>query len=113
MEAAAKKRGLKWAVVFFAAMACAIPISKFIDTHSEIAWLVPVFAIGFLVLIIGILGWMIVFLRQQQKKFGVACPHCGKALVGFCSSIAIASGNCSGCGEPVFEQTANQSQFKG
>jgi hypothetical protein len=113
MEAAANKRGLKWFLVFFVGMVSAIPASNFAEAHYDIAWLAPAVALGFLVLLVGSVGWMVAVLRRQQKQFGVTCPHCGKALISFCSAIAIASGNCGRCGEPVFEQSSNQSQSKG
>ena len=112
MEAAASKRGLKWVVVFFGSVACAIPIAKFIETHSDYSWLAPVVAIGFFVFLFGSVGWMILVMRRQHKKFGLLCPNCGKALVGTSSAVATATGNCGCCGEAVFEQSLNQSQSK-
>lgn len=113
MEAAVKKRGPKWVIIFFGSMACAIPALKFIETHSEATWLAPAFAISLLVLLFGSVGWLLLTMSRDHKKFGVLCPNCGKALVSFSSAIAIASGNCGSCGKPVFEPSSNQSQSKG
>ena len=51
-----------------------------------------------------ILGCIAMFLliRRVERKYGLACEHCGKSLAGY-KSIVIASRNCPHCGQRVLE----------
>ena len=48
------------------------------------------------------LASMIPLARRVERRAGVACPHCSKALANF-KAIVIASRNCPNCGKRVIE----------
>jgi len=53
-----------------------------------------------------ILGSMIIaviLLVLIPKAVGLACPHCGRAIVGSHIGAALSGGNCPHCGDPLFD----------
>ena len=97
------KRMIVWLIVLFGGIICGIPISDYIEKHELPRWCGAVVGIGLFVFLLGNLALLIWFAKRQQKRFGGICSSCGKA---FRPSIAIACGNCSQCGEPVFHDGA-------
>jgi hypothetical protein len=96
-----KRLGL-WLILFFAALLGCIPLLDYIDQHEqEYGWIAWVFGIGILLFLFGNLALMALYSIRQQKRYGHRCPRCNNALIGFSVPLAIATGNCGRCGEPV------------
>jgi hypothetical protein len=49
-------------------------------------------------------GWFNNLLRRRQcRKAGLVCPACGTLFQEYLAAIAIATGKCGGCGQPVLD----------
>jgi hypothetical protein len=100
----ANKRLTGWLILFFGVLIGNIPLTRYVETHERLAWAGPLFGVGLFVFLIGNLCLLAWFSKGQQKRLGLSCPSCGKAVMGVRAQIAIASGNCGNCGEKVFSE---------
>jgi len=99
------RRLVLWLLFFFAALLGMIPLGDYIDQHSkEYRWLGAVFGFGLMGFLVCNMILLAVIGRKHQNKFGHRCPRCNKPLSGFLARLAIATGNCGYCGEPVFDK---------
>jgi hypothetical protein len=105
MEKSGNKRMIGWIVLFFGVLLGSIPLSRYIEAHPEMTWIGPLFGIGLIIFFLANVSLLAWFTKHQQKRFGISCPGCGKPIGGFNVKIAIATGNCGNCGEPVFTET--------
>jgi ribosomal protein S27AE len=106
MNKAVNKRLAFWLVFFFAALLSGIPLSDYIERHEQnYRWIGAVSGIALLAFLLANVAAMAWYGLRQQKRLGHRCPRCGKALIGFLVQIAIATSNCSHCGERVFAET--------
>jgi hypothetical protein len=104
MEQNGNKRMMGWLLLFFGVLLGGIPFSHYIEAHPEKTWIGPLFGMGAFLFLLANLALLTWFTKHQQKRFGVSCPKCGKPIIGFNVKIAIATGNCGNCGEPVFTE---------
>lgn len=104
MTRCSNKRAIIWVVAFFGALIGGGALIDQIEKRGSPAWASAVFLIGMLVVVFGSIGLLMWFVKREQRRFGLLCPSCGKPLVGVCSQIAIATGNCGHCGERVFSE---------
>lgn len=105
MEQRGNKRMIGWLVLFFGVLIAGIPLSRYTEAHPEMTWIGRLLDIGLLIFLLANFALLAWFTKHQQKRFGISCPGCGKPIMGFNVKIAIATGNCGNCGEPVFTQT--------
>lgn len=92
-----------WIAFFFSILIGNAFVGKWMDHHKP-AWPIQVL---FGCWLLGLLTANIVFLlwiaKRRARKFGLRCPHCDKPLTLTAGQIAVATGNCSHCGEAVFD----------
>jgi hypothetical protein len=95
------KRLVCWLVAFLGALGTMIPFSKYIERHGGKAWVSNLVGVGLLIFLLGSLLWFALFVKRQQRQFGMQCRKCGKQILN--PQIAIATGNCGFFGEKLFD----------
>lgn len=90
--------GLLPFVLLLAALAV---LPRWMEHREDMPWLGPTVGIGMLVIMMGSLAALLWLMQRNVKRYGHKCPACGKQVS---PPVAIATGNCSQCGERVFEE---------
>jgi hypothetical protein len=102
MTRSSNRTSVVFIVILFGGLLLNIPLAGYMDRAKPEKWIQLLYGIGFfgfLILNFPLLIWVG---KRQHKRFRLECPNCHKPLVGALGQIAVASGACGHCGEPVF-----------
>jgi hypothetical protein len=90
-------------VVLFGGLIGLGSLAPWMDHHRSVVSIQVAYGVSIFGFMIGNMIFLVWGIRRRARQYGHNCPVCGKPLVGFAAQIAIASGNCGHCGQPVFD----------
>jgi hypothetical protein len=102
MTRSSNRSNVVFIVMLFGGLLLIIPLAVYMDRAKPEKWIQLLYRIavfGFLILNFSLPIWLG---KRTHKRFRVECPNCRKPLVGALGQIAVSSGACGNCGEPVF-----------